>query len=181
MRWFLLIYLIIWLLDPRTAAHLYTMNNFALFKAWFLFLFIMNIELLTWMIVDVIKSTREIMQRKEVLDVPDEEEMPTVDWCRLDELAALLLWSNGLPVREFRRIFNKSNEAHKKLGDNLERIGLLIRWENNARVLATKDKDVIIDALMQSSDSDDLPTPLVREQGTTTVRLLSPKTAVQTA
>lgn len=54
-------------------------------------------------------------------------------------------------VRNFRGL---NNGAYKKLGDNLERMGILKRGANNARVLGTDDVDYMLEVLNSNSDSD---------------------------
>ena len=59
-------------------------------------------------------------------------------------------------------MFNITNEQIKKLGDNLERVGVLERGKNNARILSIQDKNFIGEVLSRGSDSNDIHTPLLQ-------------------
>ena len=77
-----------------------------------------------------------------------------IDWILVDELIEFLLNEWGLPVDKVRNFRGLNNGAYKKLGDNLERMGILKRGANNARVLGTDDVDYMLEVLNSNSDSD---------------------------
>lgn len=77
-----------------------------------------------------------------------------IDGIIVDELVEFLLNEWGLPVDKVRNFRGLNNGAYKKLGDNLERMGILKRGANNARVLGTDDIDYIMEVLNSNTDSD---------------------------
>lgn len=68
----------------------------------------------------------------------------------------------GLPTTKTKERFGITNDRLKKIGDNLERVGILERGINNARVLATKDLDKIVELVADVEDSNDLGKKLVK-------------------
>jgi hypothetical protein len=79
----------------------------------------------------------------------------TIDGISINELIVFLYERNGLPTIEARQKRNTTNDKIKKLGDNLERVGILGRGENNARVLKIQDVDTII-SMLSVEDSDNI-------------------------
>lgn len=158
-RRFLGTYLILLLLDYRTAVHLYTMNDHILFQVFFGFVAIMNLEALAMILTRAFWgfTSKKIHQGYELSPTPPQQ-VPMLDGCRLDELIPHITEHNGLPTKETREAFGLSHDQIKKLWDNLERVGIFTRGKNNARVLATRDYDMIIRVMKQASDSDKLPT-----------------------
>lgn len=158
-RRFLGTYLILLLLDYRTAIHIYSMNNYILFQVFFGFVAIMNFEAFAMILTRVFWgfTSKKIHQGYELSPTPPQQ-VPMLDGCRLDELIPHITNYNGLPTKETREAFGLSHDQIKKLGDNLERVGIFTRGKNNARILATHNYTHIIDTLKQASDSDRLPT-----------------------
>ena len=85
-----------------------------------------------------------------------------IDGVNVSDLIKHLVENCGLPTQKTKDMFDVQNEWVKKLWDNLERVGILKRWENNARVLATDDVDVLLATLIWSEDSDTLTPPLLQ-------------------
>lgn len=85
-----------------------------------------------------------------------------IDNVNVSELIEHLVKNCGLPTQKTKDKFDVQNEWVKKIWDNLERVGILKRWENNARVLATDDVDVLLSTLIGSEDSDKLSAPLLQ-------------------
>lgn len=79
----------------------------------------------------------------------------TIDDISVSELILFLFERNGLPTIEARNKRNTTNDKIKKLGDNLERVGILGRGENNARVLKIQDVDTIV-SMLSVEDSDNI-------------------------
>jgi hypothetical protein len=79
-----------------------------------------------------------------------------IDWILVDELIEFMLGEDWLPVESVKNFFWISNQAYKKLWDNLERLGILKRWPNNARILGTVDTDYILEVMESNEDSDKL-------------------------
>ena len=68
--------------------------------------------------------------------------------------------------------FGINPKEYKKIGDNLERIGVLIRGENNARILKENITREILENIFNCSDSNDLFAPLLRNGNSFTVQKL---------
>ena len=68
--------------------------------------------------------------------------------------------------------FGMSPKDFKKIGDNLERVGVLVRGENNARILNEKVDRETLENIFKCSDSDDLFSPLLRDGNSFTVQKL---------
>lgn len=79
-----------------------------------------------------------------------------IDWILVDELIEFMLGEDWFPVEGVKNFFGISNQAYKKLWDNLERLGILKRWPNNARILGTTDTDYILEVMESNEDSDKL-------------------------
>ena len=70
---------------------------------------------------------------------------------------------NGLPTNEFLDRFHVSKDVLKKLGDNLERIGILTRGNKNARVISSLfGADEVFQILEKYPDSSALSAPLLQ-------------------
>lgn len=87
-----------------------------------------------------------------------------IDWISIDDLILLILENKWLPTTATKEAFNINNEQLKKLWDNLERVGILKRWKNNARILKIDDYDMMKDIIWWIVDSNDLYAPLVKLQ-----------------
>lgn len=160
---FLFTYFVLLLLDFDTAIRLYSMNNYVLFQVFFGFIFIMNSEIIASLLTKILwgvtfKSKKLQWYWPQLSDTP-QKPVPTLDGCRLDDLIVHIINNNWLPTTETRNEFWLSHDQIKKLGDNLERVGIFTRGKNNARVLATRNYDKIIRVMKQASDSNQLPSP----------------------
>ena len=102
-------------------------------------------------------------------------------WLKLDgfdvsAIIEIILSKSGLPTNDLLEIGFTPRKI-KKLGDNLERIGILSRGENNARILNTElEKDQILSKLISCEDSDQL-TPLLHEVGEWSWNIVKPLTS----
>lgn len=86
------------------------------------------------------------------------EDKITIDWIPTEDLILHIIEHKWLPTIETKQKFNINNDSLKKIWDNLERVGILKRWPNNARVLATDDIDDLVDTMRDIADSDMLKT-----------------------
>jgi len=77
-----------------------------------------------------------------------------IDKIDVDDLVAFMFEYNWLPVEDMKRYFDVSNEDIKKLGDNLERVGLLWRGKDNRRVLMSQDPEYVTRLLLSHPDSN---------------------------
>ena len=85
-----------------------------------------------------------------------------IDWINTQELVEFLLKNDWLPTEKYRDTFQVSNVHLKKMWDNLERVGILKRGANNARVVAISDIEIIQDLLKGVVDSSDIAPPLLK-------------------
>lgn len=68
--------------------------------------------------------------------------------------------------------FGMSPKDFKKIGDNLERVGVLVRGENNARILNKNVTRDVLEKIFACSNSDDMFAPLLRDGNSFTVQKL---------
>lgn len=85
-----------------------------------------------------------------------------IDGIVTDDLVRFITKYKWLPTNETKQAFDINNEQLKKLWDNLERVGILKRWPNNARVLCQGDSSVIRSILWEHTDSNDLSPALLK-------------------
>lgn len=89
-------------------------------------------------------------------------------WSRIDNIPTkqvfdILMDSNWLPAQKFFEYISTDKDQFKKLWDNLERAGILIRWQKNARILNNQyTAKQILDILNSKSDSDRLHSGLLK-------------------
>lgn len=83
-----------------------------------------------------------------------QKDKPKLDGIEVDDLVSFMFEYDGLPVEEMKRYFDVSNEDVKKIGDNLERVGLLWRGKDNRRVLMSQDPDYVTRILLSHPDSN---------------------------
>lgn len=103
---------------------------------------------------------------------------PMIDGVPVYDLVDLLFRFDGLPVVESKQWFGISPKEIKKLGDNMERVGILGRGPNNSRVLVMRDQDLVCDMLRRSGgDSDSLRAALLQVSESEYVTSNSMKTA----
>lgn len=99
------------------------------------------------------------------IDLWDEKIIDTrdcIDWIPSEDLILFLLENKWLPTSSTKEVFYINNEQLKKLWDNLERVGILERWKNNARVLKIEDYDIIKSIIDDATDSNDLRPALLK-------------------
>ena len=86
----------------------------------------------------------------------------------------LTSWSKKI---DFRSWSQKSKfwlfpKEYKKIGDNLERVWILVRWQNNARVLKENIDRELLEKVINKTSSDDLFAPLLREGNSLNVQTI---------
>lgn len=86
-----------------------------------------------------------------------------IDWISQTELISFLLKQNWFPFVIAKSKFWLFPKEYKKIGDNLERVWIIVRGENNARVLKDKIDREILEKIICKTNSDDLSAPLLRE------------------
>ena len=83
-----------------------------------------------------------------------DESKPQIDWRNVEDIAAFLLETGWLRIKDLKRYFKVDAQWVKKFGNNCERVGILKQGPSNSRVLATRNKDYILEMLLSSSDSN---------------------------
>jgi len=87
----------------------------------------------------------------------------TIDGLNTKQIFNLLMSANWLPAKKFFDYISTDKDVFKKLGDNLERVGILIRWEKNARILNNQyTADQVFNILNSKTDSALLPTWFIK-------------------
>jgi hypothetical protein len=86
-----------------------------------------------------------------------------IDWISQTDLISFLLKQNWFPFVIAKSKFWMFPKEYKKLGDNLERVWILVRGENNARVLKSKIDREYLEKVITKTNSDDLSLPLLQQ------------------
>ena len=89
-------------------------------------------------------------------DFDDHENWETIDWIEKTSLVDFIFKYKGLPYKELHETFWINPKEYKKLWDNLEKNWILIRWENNARILKENVEKEIVKNLLNCWNSDDI-------------------------
>ena len=84
----------------------------------------------------------------------------SIDRGRLVEFLFKHQWFPYVAAKSRLWLFPKD---YKKIWDNLERIGILVRGENNARILKSGISSELLQQVISKNDSDDLSLPLLQE------------------
>lgn len=95
-----------------------------------------------------------------------------IDWIDREELIDFLIKENSFPFMIAKSKFGLFPKEYKKIGDNLERIWILVRWQNNARVLKENIDRELLEKIINKTSSDDLFAPLLREGNTFNVQTI---------
>ena len=85
-----------------------------------------------------------------------------IDGMNKSNLIDFIIDKNGFPFVDAQKQFGISPKDHKKIGDNLERVGVLTRGENNARVLSENTTKDILKKILNCDNTDDIFPPLLQ-------------------
>ena len=80
----------------------------------------------------------------------------SIDGIEKTSLVDFIFKYNGLPYKELHETFWINPKEYKKLWDNLEKNWILIRWENNARILKENIEKSVVENLLNCWNSDDI-------------------------
>ena len=86
----------------------------------------------------------------------DLQPQETIDGIEKTSLVDFIFKYNGLPYKELHETFWINPKEYKKLWDNLEKHWILIRWENNARILKENIEKSVVENLLNCWNSDDI-------------------------
>lgn len=152
--------LLLWTLQPVVLNNVLLRNGQALVKLMLWFALIVYIpELLKFFQSTKFKfpSAKLRIVGGDKTQVVNSDNTQMIDWLvPVEWLIELIIQESWFPTVKAKEMFGITNEQYKKVGDNLERVGILTRGINNARVLATQNMRYIIDVLSSSPDSDRL-------------------------
>lgn len=142
--------LIVWVID---------INKLQLFRLWksglhlwalFIFLIIIYFDDIVVYVVDWFRSIQFMVEQEQL------SKDPTIDWIKVEDLCSFLFEYEGLPVNDFKKYFNFTNEQITRLGENLDRVNITRKdpekW--NRRMLINQNPNYIIKMLLSNTDSD---------------------------
>lgn len=115
---------------------------------------------------------RKLIPHVEFMQPQEKEPKDAIDGVEKSDLISFLLDHKWFPFVNAKMEFGLSPKDHKKIGDNLERVWILVRGENNARILNENVTREMLENIFKCSDSDDLFSPLLRDGNSFTVQKL---------
>jgi hypothetical protein len=86
-----------------------------------------------------------------------------IDWISQTDLIDFLIKHKWFPFVIAKSKFWLFPKEYKKIGDNLERVWILTRGENNSRILKPKVDREYLEKIITKTNSDDLSLPLLQE------------------
>lgn len=94
-------------------------------------------------------------------------DFPVIDWEFFEGVAKrdmikFLMDEKAFPFKKIYGKFGFAPKDYKRIGDNLERVGILIRWENNARILNPNISESKLNEILNNENSDEITPPLVQ-------------------
>ena len=154
-RLYLLIAKIITILSLSIAIlnfHLLTVYNFLITKLVIIFFFVAFIDLYVKEIMEAINKIRNHSRAG-----------PTIDGLPTQQIFDLLMDHGWLPAKIFLQNISSDKAVYKILWDNLERAGILIRWQKNARILNNQyTANQVFSILTSTANSDKLSPGLIK-------------------
>ena len=123
-------------------------------------------------IVSAFLKISKIIPKIEFLQPKENEPKDAIDGVEKSDLISFLLKHKWFPFMNAKMQFGISPKDFKKIGDNLERVGVLVRGENNARILNENVTREILENIFTCSNSDDMFAPLLRDGNSFTVQKL---------
>lgn len=123
-------------------------------------------------IISAFLKIRKIIPHIEFLQPKENEPKDAIDGIEKSDLISFILQNKWFPFMNAKMKFWMNPKEYKKIGDNLERVWILIRGENNARVLNENVTRETLENIFNCSDSNDLFSPLLRDGNSFTVQKL---------
>ena len=114
----------------------------------------------------------KLIPHVEFMKPEEKEPKDAIDGVEKSDLISFLLDHKWFPFVNAKMEFGISPKDHKKIGDNLERVWILVRGENNARILNENVDREMLEKIFTCSNSDDLFSPLLRNGNSFTVQKL---------
>jgi len=130
--------------QPDIAIKRTMYKNFVIPKVFIflnLVIFIQEIsEILLRIKIVTEKNVKKYIKPTETKKISDEKEH-TLEWISVDNIVYILFKYNWRSNVGFQQEVGKNNILFKKIGDILEKRGVVVRWEKNARILNKEMKD----------------------------------------
>ena len=123
-------------------------------------------------IVSAFLKIWKLIPHVEFMQPQEKEPKDAIDGVEKSDLISFLLKNKWFPFMNAKMQFGISPKDHKKIGDNLERVGVLVRGENNARILNENVTRETLEKMFTCSNSDELFAPLLRDGNSFTVQKL---------
>ena len=114
----------------------------------------------------------KLIPHVEFIQPKENEPKDAIDGFEKSDLISFLLDQKWFPFMNAKMKFGMSPKDFKKIGDNLERVGVLVRGENNARILNKNVTRDVLEKIFACSNSDDMFAPLLRDGNSFTVQKL---------
>lgn len=158
-KWSLLLMIIQLLLEDFVPYNIIDWQWYAIPQILIFGWVIIRLENIIWWLVNIWYQIPVVVLTK--WDDIDEIDAK-LDNIPLEHLITFLLEKQAWKVAEVKEEFWLSTRQYQKLWDNMERVGILSRWENNARILSEITADMMIDILVGVEDSDNLKPLMIK-------------------
>ena len=117
---------------------------------------------LFWFFDTILSGISKFWQIIPKFELEKPETKDHLDGFNKSNLIDFLIKKNWFPFMDAKKQFWISPQDFKKIGDNLERVGILTRGENNARILKQWVTPELLQKIFNCENSDDLFPPLLR-------------------
>lgn len=142
-----------WMLIAIINFNLLTIHNYFVTKLILIIFFVLFVDVYLKEIIWLINKIRKLAFAW----------WPTLDGLPTSQIFDLLISENWLPAKKFTQYISSDKNVYKRIWDNLERVGILIRWNKNARILNNQyTANQIFNILNSKQDSSLLPHGLIQ-------------------
>ncbi len=117
---------------------------------------------LFWFFDTIVTALFKIWQMIPKFELEKTTSKDALDGLNKSNLIDFIIEKNGFPFMDAKKQFGISPQDFKKIGDNLERVGILTRGENNARILKQWVDRKLLQKIFTCENSNDLFPPLLR-------------------
>lgn len=117
---------------------------------------------LFWFFDTIVSALFKIWQMIPKFELEKTTSKDALDGLNKSNLIDFIIEKNGFPFMDAKKQFWISPQDFKKIGDNLERVGILTRGDNNARILKQWVDRELLQKIFTCENSNDLFPPLLR-------------------
>lgn len=117
---------------------------------------------LFWFFDTILSALFKIWQMIPKVEFEKTTSKDALDGLNKSNLIDFIIEKNGFPFMDAKKQFGISPQDFKKIGDNLERVGILTRGDNNARILKQWVDRELLQKIFNCENSNDLFPPLLR-------------------